>query len=85
MMDKYREATEIMNNNGDGLDFTRLGSISTSLKMSIQSYDRAGSQSMSPECWEEYQRLKTEFEIICLSNQATENEHMDVDMDYVID
>ena len=52
IMEKYRSATEAMSNNPDGLDYSRIANISTNIKMNIQSYERGGQSSMSPECWD---------------------------------
>lgn len=85
IMEKYRAATEAMSNNPDGMDYTRVASISSNIKMNIQSYERGGQSSMSPECWDELQQIKSEFETMSISNQVQDNEPRDLDFDNVSD
>jgi hypothetical protein len=85
LMDKYRSATEAMANNPDGLDYSRIASVSTAIKMNIQSFERGGSGGMSPECWDELQQIKSEFESMSISNQMKDNEPTDLDFDNVND
>jgi hypothetical protein len=85
LMEKYRAATDAMANNGDGLDYNRVSGISSTIKMNINDFDRAGINAFTPECWDEYQRIKGEFESISISNQLHDNEPMDLDMDNVTD
>ena len=85
IMEKYRAATEAMSNNPDGLDYSRIANISTNIKMNIQSYERGGQSSMSPECWDEFQQIKSEFESMSISNQIQDNEPRDMDFDNVND
>ena len=53
--------------------------------MNIQSYERGGQSSMSPECWDEFQQIKSEFESMSISNQIEDNEPRDMDFDNVND
>ncbi len=85
IMEKYRAATEAMSNNPDGMDYSRIANISTNIKMNIQSYERGGQSSMSPECWDEFQQIKSEFESMSISNQIEDNEPRDMDFDNVND
>jgi hypothetical protein len=85
IMEKYRAATEAMSNNPDGMDYSRIANISTNIKMNIQSYERGGQSSMSPECWDEFQQIKSEFESMSISNQIQDNEPRDMDFDNVND
>ena len=85
IMEKYRAATEVMSNNPDGMDYSRIANISTNIKMNIQSYERGGQSSMSPECWDELQQIKSEFESMSISNQIQDNEPRDIDFDNVND
>lgn len=84
-MEKYRAATEAMSNNPDGMAYTRVASISSNIKMNIQSYERGRQSSMSPECWDELQQIKSEFESMSISNQVQDNEPRDLDFDNVND
>lgn len=85
LMEKYHSATEAMSNNPDGLDYSRIANISTNIKMNIQSFERGGQSSMSPECWDEFQQIKSEFESMSISNQIEDNEPRDMDFDNVND
>lgn len=85
LMEKYRAATEAMANNGDGLDYGRLSGLSSTIKMNIQSYERGGEKSFSPECWEELQMIKSEYESVSITNQVQDLEPQDLDFDNVVD
>ena len=85
LMEKYRVASEAMKQNGDGLDYSRLSGISSTIKMNIQDFDRAGESAFSSNCWEEYQQLKDEFTSSSLTNQIQDNEPQDVDFDNTVD